>query len=44
MRITEVNLEAIHLTEAKILVNFSEVKIHVVEVNASKPIPGPISG
>ena len=36
MRITEVNLEAIDLTEAKILVNFSEVKIHMVEVNAIK--------
>ena len=36
MRITEVNLEAIDLTEAKILVDFSEVKTHVVEVNAIK--------
>ena len=36
MRITEVNPEAMDLTEAKILVNFSEVKIHVVEVNAVK--------
>ena len=36
MRITEVNPEAIDLTEAKILVNFSKVKICVVEVNAVK--------
>ena len=36
MRIIEVNPGAIDLTEAKILVNFSEVKIHVVEVNAVK--------
>ena len=36
MRITEVNPEAVDLTEAKILVNFSEVKICVVEVNAIK--------
>ena len=36
MRITEVNLEAVDLTEAKILVNFSEVKIHMVEVNTIK--------
>ena len=36
MRIIEVNPEAIDLTETKILVNFSEVKIHVVEVNAVK--------
>ena len=36
IRITEVNLEAIDLTEAKILVDFSEVKIHVVEVNTIK--------
>ena len=36
MRITDVNPEAIDLTEAKIQVNFSEVKIHVVEVNAVK--------
>ena len=35
-RITEVNLEAVDLTEAKILVNFSEVEIHMVEVNAIK--------
>ena len=34
MRIIEVNPEAIDLTEAKIQVNFLEVKIHVVEVNA----------
>ena len=36
MRLIEINLKAIDLTEAKILVNFSEVKIHVVEVNAVK--------
>ena len=36
MRIIEVNLEDIDITEAKIQVNFSEVKIHVVEVNAIK--------
>ena len=36
MRITEVNPEAVDLTEAKILVNFSEVKICMVEVNAIK--------
>ena len=36
MRIIEVNPEAIDLTETKILVNFSEVKIHVVEVNTVK--------
>ena len=36
MRITEDNPEAIDLIEAKILVNFSEVKIHVVEVNTIK--------
>ena len=36
MRIIEVNLEDIDLTEAKIQVNFSEVKICVVEVNAIK--------
>ena len=35
MRITEVNPEAVDLIEAKILVNFSEVKIHMVEVNAT---------
>ena len=33
MRIIEVNPEAIDLAEAKILINFSEVKIHMVEVN-----------
>ena len=36
MRIIEVNLEDVDLTEAKIQVNFSEVKIHVVEVKAIK--------
>ena len=36
MKIVEVNLEDIDLTEAKIQVNFSEVKIHVAEVNAIK--------
>ena len=36
MRIIEVNLEDVDLTEAKIQVNFSEVKIPVVEVNAIK--------
>ena len=36
MRIMEVNIEAIDLMEAKILNNFSEVKIHVVEVNTVK--------
>ena len=36
MRIIEVNPEAVDLTEAKIPVNFSEVKICVVEVNAVK--------
>ena len=36
MRIIEVSLEDIDPTEAKIQVNFSEVKIHVVEVNAIK--------
>ena len=36
MRIIEINPEAIDLIEVKILVNFSEVKIHVVEVNAVK--------
>ena len=34
MRIIEVNLEDVDLTEAKIQVDFSEVKICVVEVNA----------
>ena len=36
MRIIEVNQEAIDLIEAKILDDFSEVKIHLVEVNAVK--------
>ena len=36
MKIIEVNLEDIDLTEAKIQVNFSEVKIHVAEVNTIK--------
>ena len=36
MRIIEINSEAIALTEAKILVDFSEVKICLVEVNAVK--------
>ena len=36
MRIIEVNLEDVDLTEAKIPVNFSEVKICLVEVNAIK--------
>ena len=36
MRIKEVNPEAVELTEAKILVNFSEVKICVVEVSTVK--------
>ena len=36
MKIIEVNLEDVDLTEAKIQVNFSEVKIHVTEVNAIK--------
>ena len=36
MRIIEVNLEDIDLTETKIQVNFSEVNIHVVEVNTIK--------
>ena len=36
MKIIEVNSEAIDLREAKILVNFSEVKTHVVEVNTVK--------
>ena len=36
IRIIEVNPEAIDLIEAKILDNFSEVKIRVVEVNALK--------
>ena len=36
MRMIEVNLEDVGLTEAKIQVNFSEVKIRMVEVNAIK--------
>ena len=36
MRIIEVNPEAIDLIEAKILDDFSEVKIHMVEANALK--------
>ena len=36
MRTIEVNQEAIDLIEAKIQDKFSEVKIHVVEVNAVK--------
>ena len=36
MRIIEVNPEVVDLTEAKILVDFSEVKIHMVEVNPIK--------
>ena len=36
MRITEVNPEATDLIEAKILVDFSEVKICMVEVNTVK--------
>ena len=36
MRIIEVNLEDVDLTEAKIQADFSEVKIHMVEVNAVK--------
>ena len=36
MRIIEVNPEAVDLLEAKILDNFSEVKILMVEVNAVK--------
>ena len=36
MRIIEVNPEAVDLTEAKIQDNFSEVKIHMAEVNAVK--------
>ena len=36
MRIIEINLEAVDLIEAKILDDFSEVKICVVEVNAVK--------
>ena len=36
MKIIEVNLEDVDLTEAKIQVKFSEVKIHVAEVNTIK--------
>ena len=36
MRIIEVNLEDIDLTETKIQVNFSEVKICMLEINAIK--------
>ena len=36
MKIIEVNLKDVYLTEDKIQVNFSEVKIHMVEVNAIK--------
>ena len=36
MNIIEVNLEDIDLTEAKLQVDFSEVKIHVAEVNTIK--------
>ena len=36
MRTIEVNQEAVDVIEAKIQDNFSEVKIHVVEVNAVK--------
>ena len=36
MKIIEVNLEDVDLTEAKIQVNFSEVKICMVVVNAIK--------
>ena len=36
MRIIEVNLEDIDLTKAKIQINFSEVKICMVEVNTIK--------
>ena len=43
MRITEVNPEAVDIIEAKILADFSEVKIHVVEANTVKPVPRPIS-
>ena len=43
MRIIEVSLEDVDLTEAKIQVDFSEVKIHMVEVMQSKSIPRPIS-
>ena len=36
MRITEVNLEAVDPIEAKLLENFSEVKILMVEANITK--------
>ena len=36
MKIIEVNLEDVDLTEAKMQVNFSEVKIHMAEVNTIK--------
>ena len=36
MKIIEVNSEAVDLREAKILLDFSEVKTHMVEVNAVK--------
>ena len=36
MRIIEVNLEDVDITEDKIQVNFSEVKIHMAEINAIK--------
>ena len=36
MKIIEVSLEGVDLTEAKIQVNFSEIKIHVAEVNTIK--------
>ena len=36
MKIIEVNLEDVDFTEAKIQVHFSEVKIHMPEVNAIK--------
>ena len=36
MKIIEVNLENVDLTEAKIQVNFLEVKIHEAEVNSIK--------
>ena len=39
MRTIEVNPEAKDLTEAKILVDFSEVKIHMVEVSTVKTHP-----
>ena len=43
MKIIEVILEDIDLTEAKIQVNFSEVKICVLRSMQSKFIPRPIS-